>query len=69
MCSISQSLNLKKNILKKSAVNVVKSWIYDQPGIPNVPHSNGRQMTSRERYKSRREQEQELIDNYLNSKR
>lgn len=55
--------------MKKSAVNVIKSWIYDQPGIPNVPHSNGRQMTSRERYKSRREQEQELIDNYLNSKR
>lgn len=55
--------------MKKSAINVLKSWIYDQPGIPNVPHSNGKTMSSRERYKLRQSQEQELIDNYLNSKR
>ena len=55
--------------MKKSNINVLKSWIYERPNLQNVPHNTGRQMTSRERYKSRREQEQELIDTYLNSKR
>jgi hypothetical protein len=55
--------------MKKSNINVLKSWIYERPNLQNVPHNNGRTMSSRERYKLRQSQEQDLIDNYLNSKR